>query len=311
MISKDKGKEEKRVSYTETAKYLNQGLEHADPMRLEGLTELQRVRAVKGANLQREHARLTQKLGATHPRVTALKQKLDNNAALERDLELGVKRAQTPAVFPEANSWTLHGHVRNVARKGVPNMTVALYDDRKKWIEEGGHACTDADGYFRLTVKSEKGIKRDTDIKRGQEIGAGAKLAGLSFAADNSIDASRLAVYIHVTDTQGHKRFIDENSIEPKLDEVVYREIIIDDDGCECTPPDGQPSKPDDKPEKEGRYLGNRKSHELHDLNNTKTACRIDEIKASQREPFSTQKEALEAGYDFCAHCFAKGKSKR
>jgi hypothetical protein len=86
----------------------------------------------------------------------------------------------------------------------------------------------------------------------------------------------------------------------------VYREIILDGDGCECLPPGGKPV-----PEKEGRYLGNRKSFELHDLNNTKPGCQLDEIKDSQRESFTSQKAALAAGYDYCAHCFAKGKSKR
>ena len=300
MIRKDK--DEKRVSYDEVAKGLNQGFTHADPMRVAGLTQLQRVCAVKGANLQREEARLAQKLGAEHPRVLALKQKREANGAIERDLELGLSRARTPAVFPEANAWTLHGHVRNAARKGVAGMTIALFDERKQWIEEAGHACTDADGYFRLTVKADKTIKRDTDVAAAKTAAA----PGATFGA--TIDGSLRGIYIHVTDKQGHKRYIDNDSLAPKLDEVVYREIVIEDDGCECVPPGG---KPDDKPEKEGRYLGNLNNHELHDMNNAKPGCQIDEIKPARRQYFGTQKEALEAGFDFCAYCFGKSKSKR
>jgi hypothetical protein len=62
---------------------------------------------------------------------------------------------------------------------------------------------------------------------------------------------------------------------------------------------------------KKTRYLGNTSTHELHDLNNEKKNCRIDQIRFDHWIPFKTQKEATEAGYDFCAFCFGRDKSKR
>ena len=39
--------------------------------------------------------------------------------------------------------------------------------------------------------------------------------------------------------------------------------------------------------------------------------CRIDEIRPDHRVYFNTQREAQAAGYDYCAYCFGKEKSKR
>lgn len=51
------------------------------------------------------------------------------------------------------------------------------------------------------------------------------------------------------------------------------------------------------------RYLGNRKTTEVHDLHNEKSRCQISKIKTEHRRPFSTLRAALDAGYDRCAHC--------
>jgi hypothetical protein len=69
---------------------------------------------------------------------------------------------------------------------------------------------------------------------------------------------------------------------------------------------------PDDAEKKrKTRYLGNTSTHELHDLKNEKKNCRIDQIRFDHWMNFKTQKEATEAGYDFCAFCFGREKSKR
>lgn len=59
------------------------------------------------------------------------------------------------------------------------------------------------------------------------------------------------------------------------------------------------------------RYLGNASTRELHDLKNATPRCQVDEIKPEHRVAFKTEKEALAAGYDYCAYCFGKEKSKR
>lgn len=316
MIRKDN--EPKTVTYGEVAKNLNDGLENFDPARLAGLQQLQRVRAAKSTSLQREQARLTEKYGANHARVTTVVAKAEANRLLQRDLSYGIERAQTPPVQADPKAWTLHGHVRDSSRKGIDNLTVALYDDKGQWIEELGHACTDAHGYFRLTVKPEGSPDKQeaVDTKQGAEVKDAQETLARA-AREKDAAASRRAAYTRVTNNQKVTLYIDREPTVPKLGEVIYREIIIDGDSCECAPPDGKPTKGERKggkgknEEPKGRYLGNRAKQELHDLNNTKPGCQVDEIKQNQRQYFASQREGVSAGYDLCAYCFGKESSKR
>jgi hypothetical protein len=52
------------------------------------------------------------------------------------------------------------------------------------------------------------------------------------------------------------------------------------------------------------RYLANTNKTEVHDLDNEKTNCQIDEIiKAGHDRPYNSQSAANSAGYDNCAYC--------
>lgn len=52
------------------------------------------------------------------------------------------------------------------------------------------------------------------------------------------------------------------------------------------------------------RYLANTNKTEVHDLDNEKTNCQIDEIiKAGHDRPYDSQSAANSAGYDNCAYC--------
>ncbi len=52
------------------------------------------------------------------------------------------------------------------------------------------------------------------------------------------------------------------------------------------------------------RYLGNRKTNEVHDLDNEKTNCQIDEIiSAGNDVPFDSLQAAKNQGHDNCAYC--------
>jgi hypothetical protein len=58
------------------------------------------------------------------------------------------------------------------------------------------------------------------------------------------------------------------------------------------------------------RYLGNTNKKEVHDLDNEKTNCQIDEIiRAGNDKPFASIAAAHAAGYDNCAYCL--GNSTR
>ncbi len=58
------------------------------------------------------------------------------------------------------------------------------------------------------------------------------------------------------------------------------------------------------------RYCGNTDKKEVHDLDNEKSNCQIDEIIAAGHDkPFKTLDDAHRAGYDNCYWCL--GGSKR
>ena len=60
-----------------------------------------------------------------------------------------------------------------------------------------------------------------------------------------------------------------------------------------------------------GRYLGNSKTEELHDLENETASCQLDEIRIDRRHYFNTIDDALNLGYDYCAFCFGRELSER
>lgn len=53
------------------------------------------------------------------------------------------------------------------------------------------------------------------------------------------------------------------------------------------------------------RYIGNKNTMEVHDLDNEKAACQIDEIKTEHIVTFTpdTLSTAHSQGFDNCAHC--------
>jgi hypothetical protein len=59
------------------------------------------------------------------------------------------------------------------------------------------------------------------------------------------------------------------------------------------------------------RFFGNTKSREIHDLQRTRDACRLDEVTFDHRLYFDSAQQAIDLGYDYCAHCFGRDLSRR
>src|SRR5574341_889782 len=84
----------------------------ADALRAAGLKGLEGVTQARQAGLEREHGRLSRKLGAEHPRARALAVRMENGVARLRDLKVEIARAETVAPAVGADKWVLHGYVR-------------------------------------------------------------------------------------------------------------------------------------------------------------------------------------------------------
>jgi hypothetical protein len=58
------------------------------------------------------------------------------------------------------------------------------------------------------------------------------------------------------------------------------------------------------------RYIGNTNTNEVHDLDNEKLGCRINEIKYDHVKTFSpdTHSQAKSERFDNCAHCIGNSR---
>jgi hypothetical protein len=120
-------------------------------------------------------------------------------------------------------------------------------------------------------------------------------------------------MFLRVTDAKQMLLGFDTVALTPRPGQVDYREIILD--GKVCAPPPGGERDPGPKGDPgtgtKTRFLGNSQNREVHDLQNTKKNCRIDQIAPDHRVFFKTAEDAIKAHYDYCAYCFGKSKSKR
>jgi hypothetical protein len=101
--------------------------------------------------------------------------------------------------------YALHGFVRRPDLTGVPQLTVALYDENGHWIHELGYGCTEEDGYFHMRYQ-------------GDPIAPGA-------------------AHICVLDRKQTTLYTDKVPLYPQLGQVDYREIVLSVETSLCAPP--------------------------------------------------------------------------
>jgi protocatechuate 3,4-dioxygenase beta subunit len=195
----------KKLTLNDIEQSLDDGIAGADVQRAEHLRNFQHTREAKANVYTREQARLTLKYGADHPRVSALSNKISVNRGIIGEVEQERVRASKPVPDADENSWIVHGFVRDENARGVMNMTVAFYDGNGRRLARLGHACTDGDGYFKIT---------SSDL------------------GETVFDK----VYPGVSENKT-RIFTDSSSLTPAPDTVVYREIRLGTGGS-CPEPD-------------------------------------------------------------------------
>jgi len=191
-------------------------LASTDLARSEALEGLQQVRLAKANHLERQRVRLANRLGAEDPRVLELNGIITSNQRLTRAVQLEVNRARTNTVQADERGWILHGYVWNQDRKGQPNLTVTLSDLAGQWVRLLGYACTDKNGYFKLSYQQSTG--------KGTE--------AMAVAADISPE-----MFIWVSDHKESVLYRDKRPMSVVLGEIQYREIILGNENGSCQPP--------------------------------------------------------------------------
>jgi hypothetical protein len=217
--------ESKRIPFNTISQTLEQGIDGADSARVDGLQRLNQLRKVKATVLEREVARLE----PGHPRGLALNERIELNRRLILDLAVEIEHAETQIPVVDKNTWVVHGFVRGKNLKGVPSLTVAIYDAKGTWIQAMGYACTDDKGYFKLTLSSTTDKTEDAE-----------NLAVFPDAAATSATRGP-EVFIRVLDKSGVHIHIDQHTLTPQLGSVDYREIILSNGKGNCRPPSGTP----------------------------------------------------------------------
>lgn len=329
------------VSVTETASTVQSRFGGADTARADQLDTLSTVRQAKAGSVARERTRLAAVLGADHPRVAALDRKVQADAKVNAQISRAFALASTAGPQADKNTYIVHGHVRNRDLSPVPNVTVAVYTGEGELVRLFGHDCTDERGHFMLCAKRDKreveatristATTIDKDIVDSQKRAAAAAPAAAGDATSappppdgqtgevgvnpqpietTSADTERTGrgFFLQVTDENQRVLGGDRQSLAPELGRVDYREIILG--AAVCTPPPDSIGGAGISTERT-RWLGNSREREVHDLTKTKKGCQIDEIAADRRVFFKTEEDAVKAGYDRCAYCFGKAKSKR
>jgi hypothetical protein len=207
----------------------------ADALRAAGLAALSGVTQARQAALERERGRLAQTLGADHPRVQGVVQRLEDGAARLRDLAVEIARAKTVVPPVGEAEWAVHGHVRRADRTPVPDVTVMLVDGACRWQRAMGYACSDADGNFRLASKVEPARAASTSAP----------------------------LYLRVIGQDRRQLYRDENALTLTPGAVEYREIVLHDgSGRGCAPPEEDlPTRDKTPPSDDKTRTGGDKTH--------------------------------------------------
>lgn len=243
-----------------------------DGNRAAGYGALGRARAAKSASLSREQKLLAVKHGsASHPRISQAVTSLAANERFRREIAASQEVLETPAPEVDSDSFLVYGFVRRRDQTGIPGLTLALTDEQGVWLKRGGYACTDRRGYFELRIQRQTGEKETvpgrtvSGEETRKEAAARAEAERKAAAAGSSgiktnipsseqetkakAEASardRAGVQLRVFDREGRVLHVERRPVVPVAGGVDYRLIILDDEGCGCTPPpeksDGQPA---------------------------------------------------------------------
>jgi protein-tyrosine-phosphatase len=328
--------EPKRIARAEVDRVFDEGIKQSDVMRIEGLNGLAALRGSKAKLQAREESRLQKKYGADHPRTRQVSDSLDANADYISGLKMDAQRSATQCARPDERTWVVQGRVYD--RRGCPvvDARVAVYSADCKPVDTVKPATTDNRGYYKISYqRGEKqmttdeaallrsaaaphdsapppntengatGMRINSNIDTSANTDAGTAATLESGIRINSNITSQQSVFVRAIDPGDDNNCADSTLITPTPGACNYRDLILNIDQSQRYVSDV------DKDRRSSRYLGNSSTRELHDIKNEKTGCQIDEIRIDRCVRFKSIKEAEALGYDYCAYCFGKDKSRR
>jgi hypothetical protein len=249
------------------------------------------------ASQKREAKRLEEFTPEKSPRIEALKVSIDEAQKLQMTARWGQSRIdRTVAAIMEPND-VFHGFVSNTVLQPQKGYTVTLVGtDGKARLS----AATGSDGYFTMTLKAREKASpfSGKDAVPTALLAEMLQLFGMRRPGTDApikTDKETQIATVEILDPSGRR--IQQDPIPVDVNGgTVYREYVVE-------------TKETQSATK--RYVGNSSTRELHDTEKLTNRCNFDAIKANHKVYFDTTAAAEKAGYDYCAYCFDKTKSKR
>ncbi|MGF1625579.1 MAG: hypothetical protein ACFCVH_11910 [Alphaproteobacteria bacterium] len=299
MAKASKTSEAPRIALDQIEDAMAKSGVQGDALRADGLAGLMLVKRAKVVQARRERARVAVRHGEGSERVA----RLDRQLAMEHGWLVNVRaeadRVRAPILERDDEAWQIHGYLRN--QDGLPRAKyqVGLFPDAKGVKDARLTTRSDDSGYFLLQLKLDSVFtpsgKVDVDEAREK-----AEAARREREASLFVASLKNPVFLGVTVPGQSGPTMDDRAFHPRGGAIAYRDLTVanpKDDGSSCQLPT--------------RLLGNSNSRELHDLDNEKPGCQIAEIRPDNRFFFQNERQAEALGYDFCAYCFGKERSKR
>jgi hypothetical protein len=119
---------------------------------LAALNSLKDFQIARLALLQHEKDRLSQRLGADHPRVQQLETQLSQNLGIVEGLEAELEASSIQPPDVSADETLVHGRMVDENQRGYVGLVVTLVDEKGQTLAKAPQARTDAVGYYFLRL---------------------------------------------------------------------------------------------------------------------------------------------------------------
>ncbi|MBD0256058.1 MAG: hypothetical protein ICV83_10090 [Cytophagales bacterium] len=130
-------------------------LDELEALRTAELQQAEDLLQQKQQHLRLERKRLAAKYGEQYPEVQWIDERLQFEEERGKTLKAEAERSKTPAAPYSVTSWRVNGLVLDEAGKESGAVTVYLVDEQQQRVEGAEPACSDARGYYAITLEKE------------------------------------------------------------------------------------------------------------------------------------------------------------